>query len=109
MRPVSSAGSAKRDHVLSSDPVERTPVPIREDVHVQVSLIRLRSPLVSTRVLRHVPRRKSFEGSSWRLVSLFALLLDWDDPTRDLSAQLQGAFAGHLQGNGWIRAYCRSR
>jgi hypothetical protein len=61
------------------------------------------------RVLRHVARRKTFEGSSWRLVSRFAFLFDWVDPTRDLPAQFEGAFSGHLQGNGGISAYCRWR
>jgi hypothetical protein len=87
----------KRDDIASPDPVERAPAPMREDVQIQVSLVRLRSPLVSARVLRHVAVRKRFEGSSWRFVSLFALLLDGVDAARDLSAKLQRAFAGHLQ------------
>jgi hypothetical protein len=78
-------------------------------MYVQVPLVRLSGPLVPARVLRHVARRKSFEGSSRRLVSRFAFLVDRVDPTRDLSAQVQRPFPGHLQGNGWIRAYCRSR
>ena len=100
---------AKGDDVAASDPVERALTPKREDVQVQVPLVCLCGPLVPARVLVHVAIRKRFEGSSWRFASLFALLLDGVDATRDLSAKLQRAFAGHLQSDSRIRAYRRSR
>jgi hypothetical protein len=64
---------------------------------IEGSLVRIRGPLMTSRMLSHVSIRESLEGAGGRLDAILALSLHRVDAASDLAPKLETTFSSHLQ------------